>query len=419
MSSLDRARNGTSASVTPTQGRTGLVDRFAAAVNSVPWWARVLVVFVLSRIVSTAMLLSFAAHQVAAPGWVTQQPNLIEYSNLWDGQWYWRIALYGYPSMLPVNDFGQVTESAWAFMPVYPMFVRGLSFVTTIPWPVMAPLVSVAFGLATCLLLYKLFRRYLSDSQALFAILLYCISPVSPMLQVSYAESMGAFFITLALWLLVQRRYGWLFAVVPVMALTRPLGLAFALMLGLLWLLRFARRKTEPFPVRERITTVALGFYTVGWGFLWPAVAWIGTGSFTAYTDTELAWRRPYIGEQHLVPFTAWFQGANWWIGAPWGAIILVAVIALCVASFWLPQMRRLGIELRLWVASYGIYLLAVFFPQSSTFRMLMPMFPALGAIAQPKSPIYRSVVVVLCLIGQWVWLSIGWAIDPPDWTPP
>lgn len=119
------------------------------------------------------------------------------------------------------------------------------------------------------------------------------------------------------------------------------------------------------------------------------------------------------------MPFTAWFQGANWWIGAPWGAIILVAVIALCVASFWLPQMRRLGIELRLWVASYGIYLLAVFFPQSSTFRMLMPMFPALGAIAQPKSPVYRMIVVVLCLIGQWVWLSIGWAIDPPDWTPP
>ena len=36
--------------------------------------------------------------------------------------------------------------------------------------------------------------------------------------------------------------------------------------------------------------------------------------SATAYTDTELAWRAPYIGYEELVPFTPWFQGAEWWL---------------------------------------------------------------------------------------------------------
>ena len=43
------------------------------------------------------------------------------------------------------------------------------------------------------------------------------------------------------------------------------------------------------------------------------------------------------------------------------------------------PAVKRLGVDLRFWVASYALYLLAVFFPQSSTFRLLMPMFPLLG----------------------------------------
>jgi hypothetical protein len=80
---------------------------------------------------------------------------------------------------------------------------------------------------------------------------------------------------------------------------------------------------------------------------------------------------------------------------------------------------RRLGVDLRFWSASYAVYLLAVFFPQSSTFRLLLPMFPLLGAVAQPKSTPYRATMVVLFIVGQYAWLYICWWVNGYDWTPP
>jgi uncharacterized membrane protein len=38
----------------------------------------------------------------------------------WDAQWYWYIAVYGYPTTLPLGADGHVTQNSWAFLPVYP-----------------------------------------------------------------------------------------------------------------------------------------------------------------------------------------------------------------------------------------------------------------------------------------------------------
>jgi hypothetical protein len=73
----------------------------------------------------------------------------------------------------------------------------------------------------------------------------------------------------------------------------------------------------------------------------------------------------------------------------------------------------------RLWLVSYVLYLLAVFFPQSSTFRLLVPLFPLAGAIAVPRSRVYRVAVVVGSVALQWLWLLVAWRVDGYDWTPP
>jgi hypothetical protein len=70
-------------------------------------------------------------------------------------------------------------------------------------------------------------------------------------------------------------------------------------------------------------------------------------------------------------------------------------------------------------VLSCGLYLLAVFFPESSTFRLLRPMFPLLGAVAQPKSVAYRVSVVLVFIAAQTGWLLLCWGVDGADWTPP
>ncbi|WP_374947077.1 mannosyltransferase family protein [Agreia sp.] len=388
-----------------------------------PWWGRVALVYGAARVISTVIILAIAAVQGPNP-WTGAHPAYADFATIWDGHWYFIVAVTGYPDQLPLTADGHIGENAWAFMPVYPFLVRGLMIVTTLPWPIVSVAVSVIAGFGAALVFFRLMARVLGDSQtAMFSVVLFCIAPVSALFQLSYAESLYTFLLVLALYLVVERRYGWLVPVIAVMALTRPSGLAFTLFLGLHMIVRLVMRRAEPFPWRERIVVSLIALFSAAMGLLWPAVAALATGDLTAYTDTELAWRSAYIGYQHLVPFAPWFQAANWWLDsqsgiAAGGAVVVLLMVAFALSLFLAP-VRRLGADLRLWVVSYGVYLVAVFFPQSSTFRLLMPMFPLLGAVAQPKSPVYRVSMVVVFLAAQIGWLLLCWGVDGADWTPP
>ncbi len=399
--------------------RTALTVRYRLT----PWWVKVIVVFVLSRVVTTAIMLAFASRQ-QQNAWTLAHPSYGDFASIWDGHWYYIIAVVGYPSQLPLTPDGHVGESAWAFMPAYPAVVRLLMLVSGLDFGTVAVFVSVACALGAALLFYRLIHLVLPGSVALFSVVLFCVAPLSPILQVSYAESMHLLLLVAALYLLLQRRYWMLVPVIAVMSLTRPSGLAFALTLGLHVVYRFWRRRTEEFPVGERVASVIATQFSGFMGIAWLLVAWAITGDASAYTETELAWRSAYIGYQELVPFTPWLKAAGFWAGQ-WGVPLplLVVILALVVAGFFAAlftrSAKRLGVDLRFWIASYALYLLAVFFPQSSTFRLLVPLFPALGALAQPRSVWYRVGLVVVMIVGQIVWVDIAWWVDGYDWTPP
>ena len=384
-----------------------------------PWWLRVVVIFLLSRVVTTALLLTKAAEQPANP-WTGASPGYFDFASIWDGRWYAIIAATGYPSSLPLTADGHVAENAWAFLPVFPFLSRVVMTVTGLDFTVVAPLLSTAFALATALVFYKLMAHLLAPGTALFAVVLYCFAPLSPLLQVAYAESMHAFFLTLALYFLVTRQYWMLVPTVVVMSLTRPGGLAFALALGLHVSYRFVKRRADPFPWPQVVASVTATIAALLAGFAWVVVAGLITGVPTAYTDTELAWRSAYVGYEAFRPFVGWIEGANFWVPEqPWGpALLVVAVVTVAVLLF-VPPVKRLGVDLRLWLASYLLYVLAVFFPQSSTFRILFPLFPALGALAQPRSRGYRVGIVLVFIALQWGWIHIAWWVDGLDWTPP
>jgi hypothetical protein len=391
------------------------------------WASKVLAIFVASRIVTTTILLVVASLQQVSDR-TGDHPGLIEFSNIWDGQWYWSIALGGYPDAIPRTEDGDATENAWAFMPAYPFLLRIFTLVG-IPFPVIAPIVSLLFAGAAALVFFRLMSRFLPSGSALFATALLCFAPLSTILQVSYAESMHLFLLFLALLLLVDRRYALLVPVVLVMSLTRPSGLAFALALLLHLVHRFVTRARDPFPWRERLEVVGVGLLSAVAGVAWLLVAWAVTGEFTAYTDTEFAWRRGFGVEGHFLPFAPWVQAAQFWFGQWWGiegmtlvALSAAAVLALAgaFAAFLLsPWARRLGPDLRFWLASYALYLLAVFFPQSSVFRLLVPLAPALGALAVPTSRVWRAALLVLGVAGQVLWTAGVWRADVYDWTPP
>src|SRR4029450_13942500 len=111
-----------------------------------------------------------------------------------------------------------------------------------------APLVSTAFAFGAALLFFRMMSRFLPSGSALFAVALFCFAPLSPILQVAYAESMHLFLLFAALVLLLERRYWLMIPVVVLMGLTRPRGLAFALCLLMPLIHRFGVRRSEPFP---------------------------------------------------------------------------------------------------------------------------------------------------------------------------
>lgn len=388
------------------------------------WWAKVIVIFAASRVVTTVIMVAFASAQDRTY-WTGPKPDYFAFAAIWDSDWYRIVTIVGYPAQLPIGTDGHVLQNAWAFLPGYPAVLRGFLLVG-IPFEYASVIVSVAFALGAALLFYKLMERVLPSGTALFAVVLFCTAPLSPILQVGYAESMQLFFLFLALLLFQDRRYYLMIPVIGIAALTRPSGLAFAVMLLVHLIVRFVTRARDPFPWRERIAVIVVGLASAFLGVMWSLVAWIGTGVPSAYTDTELAWRVGYIGYQDLLPFAPWVQGSQWWLnwihfpeGTIVGPILLVIVVALFGLLLFTPPVKRLGADLRLWLAGYAVYLLAVFFPQSSTFRLFMPFAPALGAVAIPRSRVYRAVLVVLGIAGQVGWMLICWYVINPDWSPP
>ena len=394
-------------------------------VRLTPWWVKVLVIFAASRVVTTVIMLVFAWLQQANP-WTGAHPDYFAFAEIWDGTWYHIVAVSGYPAALPHDALGHVQQNTWAFLPAYPFLSGALSFVTGLPFSVVGVFVSVGFAAGTALVFYRVLEPKLGHGTALFSVLLFCVAPLSPILQVDYAESMQLFFLACSLLYLLRRNYWMMLPFVAFMSFTRPSGLAFALLMGLHVITRFVARKYDPFPLREIIAAGSATVLSALLGYAWPFIAGVVTGVPDAYTATELSWRAPYVGWIGLVPFQPWVLGARWWmdrIGVhnpmAIGVLLLLLAIGLFAALLFTRPVKRLGVDLRLWIASWTIYLLAVFFPQSSVFRLFVPIFPILGAIAQPKSIVYRIGIVLLFIAGQIGWIYIAYWSDGYDWTPP
>lgn len=378
------------------------------------WWLWPAALWLVSRLISTAFLGAFAGRQEES-SWTPAGPDLLDYSTMWDAHWYYIVAMSGYPSELPVGDDGHVGENAWAFMPVYPMLARVL-MLTGLPWEGAAVLLSAAASLAFALVAYRLFGE-LAPGRERFALALVLLSPVAPVLQLGYAEALFLLLVAAVLLAWRLRAWPWLWVLVPVMALTRPGGLALAMALGLWFLLRWARER-DAFGADERRMLVGLGAWSAAWGLGWLAACTLVTGSWSAYFDTELSWRSAYIGRQELVPFTPWPVGLEWWFGA-WWPLWLAGIVLAAVALLAGPWARDVGIEGRLWAIAYLAYLAAVWFPQSSTWRLLMPIFPAAVIVAALRPAWARGMLLAACIALQPVWIWFCWHVDGRDWTVP
>ncbi|WP_240658628.1 hypothetical protein [Microbacterium sp. CPCC 204701] len=386
---------------------------------------RVGVIYLAARVITTVFLLLAAG--MSGPGSrMGMGADLGDVVVAWDGTWYWFIAVTGYPTELPRTEDGLVAENAWAFMPLYPYLSQWVSLPFG-SWAAGASIVSLVAGYGASVVLFHLLRARLDDAAASWAVVFFACGPLAALFHVGYAETLNLLWLFCALWCVVRRRYVWLYALIPLMAFTRPGVLAFSLFLALYGIWRWFRRDREPLRASEIAHIIVSGLLAAVAGFAWQVIAAAVTGEPGAYLATELAWRRNWIsGEASFAPLEGFLSGAAFWFGTMWhlpvesGYVALVlVVIAVAAALILLPQAKKLGVEVRLWSASYLVYLLLVFFPQSSIFRLLIPLSPLWGAFAVPRSRAWRVGVLASCLLGQWWWIYNMYALGNTAWQVP
>ncbi len=377
-------------------------------------WAPVLAIYASARVFSFFAFLFFASIQ-EANYWTAAHPAYFDFLNIWDVEWYHKIYTHGYPVPLPTNPDGSVQNNEWAFFPAFPYLIKALNWLTAVDWKYLAPIVATIFGFLFIIGAYRLLRLRLNERTTLWAIAIVSFAWASPVLQVGYADSMQLFFITVAIWAFVKRRDVVVALAILAASLTRPGTQAFALMFLILAIIH---RKD----VRERWRLIALTAISGVFGFLWLVIAWVATGRWNAYLETENSWRAGFTGKENITPFLGWFQSGGFFIGQGVGQVFIAAMVGLIIWVLTRPSVRALGQEIDIWSISYIGYLFVVFFPQASTPRILFPAWPvlaALGVATVNQSKWAKGALLAASIGGQLLWLWVCWKYTAPDYTPP
>ncbi|WP_031273401.1 mannosyltransferase family protein [Curtobacterium sp. B8] len=344
-------------------------------------WSAPLLLWLASRAFSTLLLGTLFA-LATANGWpfasYRRDPSFFSFSGSWDASFYRTIAEHGYPATIPVDEAGHVLPNAWAFLPVFPWVARAVEPLVGGSFWVAGVLVATAAGAGACVVLYRLVRAVRDDRAARWATALFAFGPTGFLLQVAYAESLFLLLVLGALLALVRRRY-WVVAPLGVVAaFTKPGVLALAVALAVHLVVRWVQDGPR-FRWRDRVVVVVSGLLVAAAGLAWPVLASGVTGRPDAYLDTELSWWVGFVGRQHFVPLTPWFTMAGTWLG-PAGIVLVVAVLAGAVWFWGRRSVRALGVDVWSFTAAYALYLVAVFLPQQSLPRLLMPTAPLLGS---------------------------------------
>jgi hypothetical protein len=180
-----------------------------------------LLVVALSRIVVVMLF--------AMEGWVTRPhgsgvglPQMLRDLGSWDGIWYRSIAVHGYDPTIGHGDNA-------AFLPLYPMLLRGLRtivpFVDLVWLGAAASTILMAVGMC---LLYKLTDERFGRTIARRTVLFLSISPLAFVFSAVYAESLFLVLATGAFLLAERGRFLSASALAALGVLTRPVGMALA-----------------------------------------------------------------------------------------------------------------------------------------------------------------------------------------------
>jgi hypothetical protein len=194
-----------------------------------------------------------------------------------DGWWYLYIAAHGYGHALHAQgvDRFHARFSPWAFYPGFPLVVREVHTLTSLPYAAAGYVAASVFGLAAVLAVAALTATYVGPAAAAAAGVLVSLWPGSAVLSLPYSE--GLFIAAAATSLLALRQRRWWVAGVCgyVATFTRALGLALFVAAAVAATRAFRERRDLPALVAPLLTAAgALSFFCYGWWRTRDALVW-------------------------------------------------------------------------------------------------------------------------------------------------
>ncbi|MFC6705539.1 hypothetical protein ACFQDH_09720 [Flexivirga alba] len=368
----------------------------------------VVAAYLVLRIFSAVVMQLVASQQ--NPGFIFYSDNHQDYwlmTHVWDGRWYQTIVEQGYPSQLPEVG-GVVQQNQWAFYPMYPGMVRLLMTLTGGSFAVVGSLLSLALGALAVGMMAVLVRDKVGPVVAFCVVCVFAASPPSPVLQMTYTESLGLVLLIGAL-LALQRGQWWPAGLAALATgLARPVAVPLGVVALVAVWLRWKGREERPIRRPEWIAMVGMLVSCGIAGGIWPAIAAWRTGVAGAYTDTMASWR----SDGNIVYFQPWIANFDQLFGNGFMAGLLLTILILGFLLITIgPWADAMGPIMRTWLLAYAFYLLAVLDAWTSTYRYLLFMFPILIVFvgAGWKDQAQRLLVGWRTFI--WVGLGLGWQV--------
>lgn len=343
-----------------------------------------LVVFALPQGLSAAVIAMYA------------HGDYTGFTSRWDGQEFLSIARAGYPVDPARGADGEVTDGRWAFYPLFPLLLRGATELTRLPLDALAPILNLAAGAVTTVLLYRVSRRLLGTPVARGVVILFATFMAAPVFQLAYSEALGMMLLMAVVVALADRRHVWVLALLLLLALTRPLAAPVAATFAIdavVQRLRGERSRTR--------WSLACAAAAAVLALLWPAYAAIRTGETTIYLDTENAYVRSGVARSWLT----WAVD----LGVA-GVVVLLAVLGVQAWAAFRLMPAGVPTWWRSWLVVYPAYILAGTYVSGATVRLLLPTFSA-AALLAPLADHRRGRLLLLGVAILGVALQVVWIV--------
>jgi Mannosyltransferase (PIG-V) len=341
--------------------------------------------------------------------WLHPQLTLTQGLSAWDGGWYLAIAERGYVDQVQgAGDAGL----RWAFLPGFPLLVRGVAEVTGLSLPVSGIVLSITAGAAAMVVIWIIVADVLGETVATSTAALMAFFPTSYVLSMVYTEGVFLLLAAVGLYAAIKRR--WLLggAMAAAACLVRIPGLTLVAVLVVTALVEL-RRGRGSWRMLAGLLLSLTGIMS------WLLYQQIRVGSFKASRDAQrIGWYNEFRWFSTPVRSTwrvltdrgTWSEGTE-----VLGALAFGLVLACAALAVGFARRHRNVVPIEWW--AYSIVSIAFTFSPywpSSLLRYTFAAFPLFAvAIAQlpkrlltPVLCVSASAMAVLCSV------AIGGVVD-------